>query len=147
MVETTSREYVEKALPGGIVAQRYPNDCFPACISMLTGIDLDLLPILPPGAVYDKKHDGWVHIDPEGDRWLEWNNLLRDNGYVSEDCGPEWEGFYVSCLFNLHLSIAHSVLSSHDGVIVDPAGGIITTAEEYAKDGWVEFKSLVVRPL
>lgn len=147
MVETTSREHLEKALPGGIVAQRYPNDCFPACISMLTGIDPDLLPLLPPAASYYENHGGWIHVNPEGDRWQEWHNLLLDNGYAFESCSPAWEGFYVSCLFNLHLEIAHSVVSSHDGIIIDPAGGIIATAEDYAKDGWVGFKNVVVRPL
>jgi hypothetical protein len=137
-------------LPGGYVAQNIrfggpiepvpggpSGDCFSACISMLTGIPLSALPVVPPsfhiGCISDRI-TGEVTVHPDFSGAIDgWIAALADSGFrvTVHDSPPDhpsigvfliWEGFASD-------APSHAVVHMPDGTLIDPVPGQdITTA-------------------
>ena len=140
---------ISRKLPGGLVAQRGNRDCFTACISMLTGIDMDLLPVHPPiSEVY--RRDNEVHIVPQWQGLSDWNMMLQDNGFSlyvpfgdKHIDGPHIGAFYDDTWNGMHAMVII------EDTIVNPGDGLGTV--QVLPIEWVQSYILamrvIVRPL
>ena len=130
-------------LPGGVIKQRYtgfgvePGDCFSACVSMLTGINLDILPVLPPlldGTFYS---DGSVTIKQveDLDPWLA---LLNDNGYIMDlttDKPMEYP-FMIGLLIEHGEEVyGHTIVALNEDEVIDPLEGEVVPYIHNATEG------------
>lgn len=131
-------------LPGGYVEQRekyvpHKGDCFSACVSMLTGIDLDLLPLHPPQFEYWKAQE-WYHFNLIAARWHDWQELLADNGFKMEFVDDATT--YIAACWTPGME-AHSVVV-HEGIVYNPALDERIAVEEL---GWAVPFKVTVTPL
>ena len=139
---------VSQKLPGGLVAQRTERDCFTACVSMLTGIDIDLLPIHPPmSEVYRRGNE--VHFVPHWQELAEWNMLLQDNGfvlYVPSD-GDISEP-YIGAFYDFDSGDIHAMVVIEDKVVNpgDTNGSVQVLPIEWIQS-YVLTMRVIVRPL
>lgn len=132
-------------LPGGYVRQKEKHDvlkgdCFSACVSMLTGIDLDILPVHPPQMEIGS-HDGseWVHVYATN-RWDDWVELLADNGFALRMVDDATT--YIGAAWTPE-AYAHAVVV-HNGIILNPASDEVIRVEDC---GWIIGIKVTVTPL
>lgn len=132
-------------LPGGIIRQQRHNDCFSACVSMLTGIDLDVLPVCPPVKEWSGQHhtqtgESVYHFSaPDFHGWPE---LLAELGYKVEqaDDRPDQYPYIVDVsgiTGDSWDSIAsHALVAVGDGQWADPAKGSVITDADFIEVGY-----------
>lgn len=129
------------SFPGGLVQQQRDmkdGDCYSACVSMLTGIDLDILPVLPPEYGRDSNMDGWFHIERIGDRWETWVALMADNGYdmaTTADIPADQMG--IISMYNVYRDIGHAFAQDANGSIYNPANVSPEGMTNLMQNGWV----------
>jgi hypothetical protein len=163
-------EKVLENLPGGIVKQNVLDpvngDCFSASVSMVTGIPLDILPVLPPVTLDLSRIKGC--IDPESynpnddhdlsnilrifysGRTFEW---LKEGGVWHQvDALMPWKELLKDNGYTLEVVPRHSppkvgitlldgILTGHatayvDGLTVDPTTGRIDWLNDYLSWKW-----------
>lgn len=127
--------------PGGYV-QQTTEGCFTACLSMLTGIDRDLMPVVPPQMEWSYEghpdeangHVGWIEGTFDG-----WIAAMRDSGFELSisDIRPQ-SGDYIIATFQYGTIYSHRTAKSHaiafnseKGVVVDPIDLMEFDTEEY----------------
>lgn len=116
------------------VRQQKKNDCFSACVSMITGIDLDLLPVAPP-ANWRNRESAWLNtmindeemadylfdnpnddVDTDAVGFERWQELMAFNGYVME-ATPVLPPFLPA----IRMVPYHAVVIDKSGKLYDPA--------------------------
>ena len=143
-----------------LVPQQKRDDCFSACVSMLTGIPLDALPVLGPESYHPKLHseaaplaekikirlfwmdvlDGWK-VDPYLSGWLP---FFHDNGYEAKVWTFRPPG--PSIAFVATPWSGHAVIRINNYVINPAGGGEIAPIQEFTeKTGYVEICWITIR--
>lgn len=127
-------------LPGGVIRQSKPydgikGDCFSACLSMLTGMPLEYIPVLPPVIgvwVGEENGSTYLHTTPEFEHPdnLAWKELLADNGYdfIQTQERPETYPHLVAIIQvddaeQTIKTFGHILVVLNENEIVDPAWG------------------------
>lgn len=150
-------------LPGGIVTQKDDTDCFSASISMLTGIDLDLLPILPPALYHVSQVSPFQHKWAWGDHphfdakdgtficldesTLPWVDLLLDNGFRMTISLTQPDIPAIAMIRATRWMQGHATVQFPDGQFVNTNTG---TIEPRAMEEGIDYKVFawfVVTPL
>lgn len=137
--------------PGGLVLQRNrtddgTGDCFTACVATLTGIDIDLLPVLPPRVDVSVPPDGWMHVRLDGDRWQTWAELMADNGFIFQvytEILPYTMG--IIGLVNIYTQRAHAVAVDTRNRIWEPTQGKMMALTDMLSMGWVPATFTTIR--
>lgn len=153
---------IDSVLPGGVVRQEVIDsvfgDCFSACISMLTGIPLDYLPVYPPlmlsGFIPVAPHvdDLRQYLARAGDTrvinaielipsahsnyhllkedWNAWDTFLRDTGFEMTLCNSQPAGPSIVNVTQVFAACSHAMVAIDD-VYVNPGNGEIVKQDLY----------------
>lgn len=137
-------------LPGGVVKQNRPQDgvkgdCFSACLSMLTGVPLNSIPVLPPTVNYAliEEYGAWylhVHRDVWTEQNLAWKKMLADSG-LKFDITPDRPTTYpyIAAMIQIDERIqtyGHVILVLNESEVVDPAVGEVVAYNHDYPEVW-----------
>jgi hypothetical protein len=112
------------------VEQQDMQSCFTACISMLTGIDYDLLPVMPPS--FKSKGGRWY---PANTAWATWWSLMDSIGH-----GVMYSN--MGCIDEPHIDVMdagenhHAVVHVTSRVYIDPAQTRPDIVTPYMMEQW-----------
>lgn len=113
------------------VAQPTDTSCWDACVSMLTGIDIEMFPlnhhITPQITTYRKYllFGERLPVIDTGGWWKRWVELLLVNGFDMRyhDAPPQGRPYMMALLVigDNGKADGHAIVVDEDGIIFDPA--------------------------
>lgn len=146
------------SLPGGYVQQEKGSEaCFTACVSMLTGIDYELLPVLPPQAWWKYDTDEMAgHVEPHPDNLNTWVELMADNGFELKRHSEKPTGSYIVCVFQYANLLKEDgeprmhalAYDAEEDTVIDPIDTLSSDLTHYLETvGGFVFQYVTVTPL